>query len=73
MFPCSITSNLDFLIAFLLPTNQHILKILHQVSMDPIASMKRSSLTCPHAEEVLDVASIYFMYKSDVHGQDWCS
>jgi hypothetical protein len=28
-------------------------------------------LTCPHAEEVLDVSRIDFVYETDVDGQDW--
>lgn len=30
------------------------------------------ALTCPHAEEVLDVSCVNLVNKADIHGQDWC-
>jgi hypothetical protein len=32
---------------------------------------ERSSLTGPHAEEILDIASVDLVDQTHIHGQDW--
>jgi hypothetical protein len=50
----------------------HREKTIPLLALYKLSGLPQLGLTSPHAEQVLHVPGVDFVYQSNIHGQDWC-